>query len=83
MKLTIFAERTNGVKEFYKQVKAEGYVGTVKAVRLDKIAAGSTPGYAIRLRGNFRDCIFVLRKSWKGFPTNIVIGWPCKVEGKS
>jgi hypothetical protein len=75
MKLTIFGEQTDGVKRFYEKLMVDGYVGSVKAVRLDKVVIGSEPGYAIRLKGNFRDCLFILRKSWKGFPTNIKIGW--------
>lgn len=75
MKLTIFAEHTDGVKSFYETIRTEGYVGSVKAVRLDEIVMGTEPGYAIRLEGNFRDCMFVLKKSWKGFPTNICFGW--------
>ena len=75
MKLTIFAEYTEGVKEFYEKLKVTGYVGSVKAIRLDKVIMNSKPSYAIRLKGNFKDCMFVLKKSWKGFPTNIIIGW--------
>lgn len=84
MKLTIFGERTEGVKEFYEKLVVEGYVGSVKAIRLDKTFIGSKPSYAIRLKGNLKDCLFILKKSWKGFPTSITIGWPIKkIEGKS
>ena len=76
MKLTIFGEQTEGVKSFYKQLKVEGYVGSVKAVRFDKVVIGVNPAYAIRLKGSLKDCLFVLKKSWQGFPTNITIGWP-------
>ena len=75
MKLTIFGEQTEGVRSFYEKSRVEGYVGSVKAVRLDEIVIGSEPGYAIRLKGNFKDCLFILRKSWRGFPTSITIGW--------
>lgn len=75
MKLTIFGERTDGVKAFYETLRVTGYVGSVKAVRLDEIFIGSEPAYAIRLKGKLKDCLFVLTKSWKGFPTNVTIGW--------
>jgi len=75
MKLTIFGEQTEGVKSFYEKLRVDGFVGSVKAVRLDKVVIGSEPGYAIRLKGNFKDCLFMLRKMWNGFPTNITIGW--------
>ena len=80
MKLTIIGEQTEGVKSFYEQIKAEGYVGSVKAVRLDKINIGSEHGYAIRLKGKFKDCIFILSKHFNGFPTCITVGWP-KLRG--
>ena len=77
MKLTILGEQTEGVKQwFYEKLKVQGYVGSVKAIRLDKVMIGSEPGYAIRLKGKLKDCLFILAKSWEGFPTNIIIGWP-------
>lgn len=75
MKLTIYGEQTDGVKSFYEKLRVEGYVGSVKAVRLDRINIGLNPAFAIRLKGNFKDCMFILKKSWKGFPTDIMIGW--------
>mgnify|MGYP003296400594 CR=1 FL=1 len=44
MKLTIFVERTDGVKSYYEKLRVDGYVGSVKAVRLDEIMIGSEPG---------------------------------------
>jgi hypothetical protein len=81
MKLTLFGELTDGVAQFYETIRIEGYVGSVKAVRLDRAVIGSRPSYAIRLKGNVKDCLFVLKNSWKGFPTHLVIGWPIKSGG--
>ena len=75
MKLTIFGEQTDGVKSFYEKLRVDGYIGSVKAVRLDKIMMGSEPAYAIRLKGNIKDCLRVLKGNWEGFPTYITIGW--------
>ena len=76
MKLTIFAEHTDGVREFYEQIKTNGFGGSIKAVRLDEFSTKSGPGYAVRLKGSCKDCCVMLRVCWEGFPTYIVIGWP-------
>lgn len=75
MKLTIFGERTEGVEKFYEKIRKEGYVGSIKAIRLDEVFIGSEPSYAIRLKGTVRDCLWLFRKTFKGFPTNIKFGW--------
>ena len=75
MKLTLLAEHTEGVKEFFEMLKVEGYVGSIKAIRLDEIHIGSEPSYAIRLKGNFRDCLWLFKRHFKGFHSDIMIGW--------